>query len=83
MLRDFVGNTPCCLTCCLTGFDLCYKLTTAMKIVNVIEKYDGRSDAAKWLERFEAAAIVCGIAKTDLAAVIPIMFSGPAHDVYT
>lgn len=54
-----------------------------MKIVNVIEKFDGQSDAAKWLERFEAAAIVCELARGDWAAVMPIMVAGAAHDVFS
>lgn len=54
-----------------------------MKIVNVIERFDGQSDAAKWLERFEAAAVVCGLGMKDWAAVMPIMVSGAAHDVYS
>ena len=54
-----------------------------MKIVNVIERFDGRSDAAKWLERFEAAAVVCGLPKSDLANVMPIMFTAAAHDVFS
>lgn len=54
-----------------------------MKIVSVIEKFDGCSDAAKWLERFEAAAVVCGLDRKDWAAVMPIMVSGAAHDVYS
>ena len=54
-----------------------------MKIVNVIEKFDGCSDAAKWTERFEAAASVCGLEKTDWASVMPIMMTGAAHDVFS
>ena len=43
-----------------------------MKIVSVIEKFDGSTDAAKWFERFEAAGVVCGLDKNDYATVMPI-----------